>query len=145
MTDLDPVLVAFVKKEEGFVATASWDEKQWTNGYGTRAHYPRELISRAEAERRLTVELTAACATVDHFCPNAPEGIRRALSDLTFNSGIAWQHAGLGDEVKAGNWDEAKDHLLQYDMAGGRINQGLESRRRSEAAWFPNDQVAGVT
>ena len=144
MTTLDPTLVAFVKKEEGFTPVAKWDYQQYTNGYGTRAHYPHEPISRAEAERRLDIELSAAQASVEHFAPNAPAGVKNALTDLTFNGGSAWQHAGLGDEVRDGNWAEARVHLLQYDRAGGRVNSGLEARREAEASWFPKQQTAAA-
>lgn len=144
MTMLDPTLVAFIKKEEGFAPVAQWDEKQWSNGYGTRAHYPREPISRAEAERRLDIEITAAQAAVDHFHPNLPPGVRKALTDLTYNAGIAWEHATLGEEARAGNWGAVREHLLEYDRAGGRVNSGLEARRRAEASWFQNERTAAA-
>jgi len=53
-------LVAFIKKIEGFQAHAFWDYKQYTNGYGTRAKTANEVIDKAEAIRRLTVELNKA-------------------------------------------------------------------------------------
>jgi lysozyme len=134
---IDQTLVDFVKKEEGFTRCALWDYHQWTNGYGTRAHHTRECITEAEAERRLLIELEAAQAAVVHFQPTMPDGVLNALTDLTFNAGSAWMHAGLGDEVKAGNWAAAKEHLLQYDEAGGRVLSDLKKRRLAEASWFP--------
>lgn len=134
---LDPTLVAFVKKEEGFAAVAFWDYRQWTNGYGTKAHFARETISQTEAERRLEIELSAAQAIVEQFAPDAPQGVKNALADLTYNAGAGWAHQGLGEEIKAGNWAQAKVHLEEYDRAGGKVNAGLESRRKVEASWFP--------
>jgi lysozyme len=136
MSDLTPQYIAFVEKEEGFAPVAFWDEKQWTNGYGTRAHYPREPITRPEAEQRLNVELDAAEAAVDHFASNIPPGARQALTDLTFNAGAGWMHAGLGVAVKAGDWETAKAHLLEYDRAGGKVSAGLLARRKAEEAWI---------
>jgi lysozyme len=139
MTDLSSLLISFVKDEEGFTPIAKWDYQQWTNGYGTRARYPHEPISRGVAEQRLIAELTFAQAAVDNFNPNLPDGVRRALTDLTFNAGSGWTHAGLGYAVKEGDWETVKVHLLEYDRAGGVINYGLEKRRQAEASWFPSD------
>ena len=135
---LDPVLVAYVKKEEKFTAEAFWDFQQWTNGWGTRAHYPREVITEAEADRRLEIELSAAQAMVDHFKPGLPTGVRSALTDLTYNAGFQWSHAGLGEAVKDEDWVAVAAHLVQYDRAGGRVLGGLLERRKTEASWFSN-------
>jgi lysozyme len=133
---LDPKLVTYVMGVEGFAPTAFWDYKQWTNGYGTRAHFPHETISKATAQLRLMIELEAAQASVDHFRAQLPDGIRAALTDLTFDAGTGWMHAGLGEVVTSGDTDEIKTHLLEYDMAGGKVNAGLVERRKTEASWF---------
>ena len=133
---LDPTLVAFVKQEEGFEPVAKWDFQQWTNGYGTRAHFPQERISVATAEQRLDIELTASQAQVDSLGIAMPTGVRKALTDLTFNAGFGWAHSGLGIAVKQLDWVAAKQHLLEYDRAGGRVNASLEARRVKEASWF---------
>lgn len=133
---LSPQLIAAVKEFEGFQPVAKWDYKQWTNGYGTRAHYPHEPISKATAELRLMIELEAAQASVDHFKTALPDGLRQALTDLTFNVGTGWQHQGLGQAVTSGIEDEIKTHILAYDMAGGRVSVGLEARRKTEVSWI---------
>lgn len=139
---LDPTLVEAVKGFEGFTAVAVWDFKQWTNGYGTRAHFPRERVSVATAEERLDVELLAAQAAVDSLGVSMPDGVRKALTDLTFNAGFGWSHAGLGVAVKQCDWVAAKQHLLEYDVAGGKIMSDLEKRRTTEASWFPGESNA---
>jgi lysozyme len=136
---LDAAMVAAVKGFEGFTQVATWDYQQWTNGYGTKAHYPHEVITEAEAERRLSIELDAAQGSIMHFQPTMPQGVKNALIDLTFNTGTAWMHSGLGEEVKLQNWDEAKVHLLQYDKAGGKVLKALQERRDAEASWFPKN------
>jgi lysozyme len=132
---LDPKLVAFVEKEEGFEPIAKWDYEQWSNGYGTKARYPHEPISRTEAQRRLDVELSAAVGAVERFKPGLPTGVLRALSDLTYNAGAGWMHAELGEAVKDEDWPTAEAHLMEYDRAGGRPNAGLRARRAAEDDW----------
>jgi GH24 family phage-related lysozyme (muramidase) len=131
-----------VKRFEGFTPRASWDYKQHSNGYGTRAAYPGEQIDLATAEQRFSNEFAKAKAHVDSFAPNAPEGVKGALTSLTYNAGPGWSNAGLGRAVQAGDWDGARQHFLQYNKAGGVVNQGLVSRREQEAQWF-NDNGQG--
>lgn len=129
-------LVDKVKEFEGFEPVAKWDYKQWTNGFGTRAREPREKISREEAEKRLAIELDHAAALVDHFADHLSVGVRAALIDLTFNEGTSWQHAGLGRAVLRGDLAGAKNRLLQYNRAGGKVLKALTARRKEEVSWF---------
>jgi GH24 family phage-related lysozyme (muramidase) len=123
-----------VKRFEGFTPRATWDYKQNSNGYGTRAAYPGEQIDRATAEQRFADEFAKARSHVDSFAPNAPEGVKGALTSLTYNAGPGWSNSGLGRAVQAGDWDGARQHFLQYNKAGGVVNPGLVSRREQEAA-----------
>lgn len=134
-------LIAAVKKFEGFTPAAQWDYKQYTNGYGTRAAAPEEVITPAVAEERLRKELASAAAEVEAFAPTAPLGVQQALTDLTFNAGSGWMKALLGDSVRAGAYANAKARLLMYDHAGGRVAPGLTQRRLAEAGWFENPLV----
>lgn len=133
---LNPAFVQAVKEFEGFEPIAQWDYKQWTNGYGTKAHHPHEAITKATAELRLMIELEAAQAAVDHFKAQLPDGLRQALTDLTFNVGTGWMHSGLGNAVTSGDLEEIETHILAYDKAGGRVNLGLEERRKTEVSWI---------
>ena len=134
---VDQALVDAVKKFEGFQAQAKWDYKQYTNGYGTVAASADEVVTEAVAEQRLMLELGKAAASVEAFVPaNTPVGVEQALTDATFNLGAGWQSAGLGKAVKASDWAAAKEHLLQYNHAGGEVLKGLTARREAEVAWF---------
>lgn len=133
---IDTSLLEAVKEFEGFTAVAVWDFKQWTNGYGTRAHFARERITVTTAVERLSTELAAAQAAVDSLAVSMPAGVRKALTDLTFNAGFGWSHAGLGVAVKQQDWTTAKEHLLEYDIAGGKVLADLQKRRETEASWF---------
>lgn len=137
--DLDPGLLSQVQGFEGFAPVAKWDYKQYTNGYGTKAAYPGEQISREDAQGRLQDELAKAQAHVDSLGVPMTQGWRRALTDLTFNGGTAWSNgSGLGEAVKRGDWDEAAKHFAEYNKAGGIVNPALVQRRAADL------QMAGV-
>lgn len=121
---------------EGFAPRAGWDYKQYTNGYGTKALYPGEVIDRDTAAQRFNTEWGNAASSVNTFAPNAPDGVKAALSSLTFNAGPKWMNSGLGTAIRNGDWETAKNIFLQYNRAGGEVNPGLVSRRQQEAQWF---------
>lgn len=133
---IDQGLVDAVKKFEGFNPKAYGDYKQYSIGYGTKANSPTEVITEAEGEKRLRAELAIAVASVEHFAPNAPIGVKQALADLTYNVGPVWEQQGLGGLIKAGSYEEAKAHVLQYNHAGGQVLDALTKRREAEVSWF---------
>lgn len=145
-----PDLASRVKKFEGYNPKAYSDFKQYSIGYGTKANSPNEVIDQPEAERRLGTELGKSQVLVNQFAPNAPPGVKDALSSLTYNAGPSWMQGGLGKAVQAGDWDRAKAGLLQYNRAGGEVNPGLVARRQQEAQWFnqtppqPNSPGGGL-
>lgn len=125
-----------VKRFEGYAPRASWDYKQHSNGWGTRARYPGEAIDQAEAQRRLDEELSKAHGAVRSFAPNLDAGTTKALTDLTFNAGTKWQTSGLGAAIKAGDLDKARNLYQQYVKAGGETLPGLVERRKVGASWI---------
>lgn len=127
-----------IRDFEGFTPTAQWDYAQHSNGYGTKARFPGETIDRDEAERRLVGEVAQARAIVDRFAPDADDGTKAALTSLTFNAGDKWTRSGLGEAIKAGDYDHARSLFIQYNKAGGRELPGLTSRRNAEVAWIGN-------
>jgi len=133
---VDQGLVNAVKKFEGFSAKAIWDYKQYTNGYGTKAASATEVIDEAEAEKRLAVEIGKAAHSVETFAPDAPLGVKQALTDLTYNAGFGWSEHSLGAAVKAQKWDTVKADILQYNHAGGQVLDGLTKRREAEVGWI---------
>ena len=135
---VDHGLVNAVKKFEGFSAKAMWDYKQYTNGYGTKALSATEVIDEAEAEKRLAVEIGKAAHSVETFAPDAPLGVKQALTDLTYNAGFGWSEHSLGAAVKAKKWDTVKADILQYNHAGGQVLDGLTKRREAEVSWIDN-------
>ncbi len=134
-----------IKRFEGFSERTRWDYAQNTNGYGTKAQCAGERISVEEAERRFQLEISRAESLVDGFAPGLEEGMRAALTSLTFNAGPGWMHAGLGNAVQRGDASEVRRIFLQYNRAGGEILPGLTARRREEAAWMSNGDIRSVT
>lgn len=139
---LDPQYSDAIKGFEGYAPQAQWDYKQNSNGYGTKALYPGETIDRDTAEQRFQTEIEKAQAHVESVAPNAPPGVKAALTSLTYNAGPGWSQSGLGDLVRAGDWQGAAERFQQYNKAGGQVNPGLVTRRGKEAAWF-NQAPAG--
>ena len=131
-----------IKASEGFQPRAQWDFKQFTNGYGTRARSPNEVIDQATAEQRFSEEIGKAAEIVDRVNPNLDPGTRAALTSLTFNAGDKWINSGLGEKVRAGDIAGAQQAFLQYNRAGGAVNPGLAARREREAAWFGHQDIA---
>lgn len=138
---LDPKYLDAMKRFEGYASRSAWDYAQFTNGYGTRAHYEGECIDQAEAEQRFIDEVSRAYTLVDRFAPNLHEGTKAALTSLTFNAGTSWMTSGLGTAIKSGDIDGAKRIFLDYNKADGKVLPGLVSRRRSEQSWFCNMDV----
>jgi lysozyme len=137
---LDQSLLDAIKGFEGYSPQAQWDYKQSSSGYGTKAQPGDETLPpdqlKAIHEQRLQDEVTKAAAAVDGFAPDLPPGVRAALTSLTYNAGPGWQQSGLGQAIKSGDYDKAREIFLQYNKAGGEVNPGLVARRQKEAAWF---------
>jgi lysozyme len=135
---VDQGLVNFVKIVEGFSPKAVWDYKQYSIGYGTKANAATDTITEAAAEAALTIEINKAEQLVEAFAPNAPKGVKQALTDLTYNAGAGWETGSLGAAVKAQKWDTVKADILLYNHAGGQVLAGLTARRTAEVSWFDN-------
>ena len=122
-----------VKGFEGWAPRAAWDYRQHTNGWGTRAQYPGEIIDRDEAQRRYDAEIARAHGAVTSFAPSLDAGTTKALTDLTFNAGTKWQSAGLGEAIRQGDMEKARTLYQQYVNAGGQPLPGLIDRRQKMA------------
>lgn len=125
-----------IKKFEGFTEKASWDYAQFTNGYGTKAKFAGEVIDQVEADKRFRAEVAEARAIVERAAPNAAEGTKAALTSLTYNAGDTWTRSGLGEAIRSGDTERAREIFLQYNKAGGEVLPGLAQRRIAEAAWI---------
>lgn len=127
-----------IRNFEGYTPQAQWDYAQFSNGYGTKALYAGEKIDRAEAERRFHAEVASARSIVDKAAPHVDEGTKAALTSLTYNAGTSWIDSGLGDAVRRGDLDSAREIFQKYNKAGGEVLPGLQMRRSQEALWIGN-------
>ena len=60
-----------------------------------------------------------------------------ALVSLIYNIGeTAFTGGSVDDKLNAGNFKAATETWLLYNKAGGKVIDGLKSRRRAEVAWF---------
>ena len=146
VADIPANFIGAIKQTEGYDPKPRWDVKQWTVGYGTRASGPNETIDPAQANARFNTEIAKAAKIVDSVNPNLDPGTRAALTSLTFNTGDAWTHSGLGDKVRAGDLAGAKEAFLQYNKVQQdgelRTDPGVASRRAREATWFGQGDIS---
>ena len=144
---LDPQYMDAIKGFEGYNPdpNGAADYKQYSSGYGTKVQPGDENIPpdqrQAVYDQRFQNGVDQASQSVDSFAPNLPTGVRAALTSLTYNAGPSWQQAGLGQAIKAGDFDKAQQLFLQYNHAGGEVNPGLTARRQQEATWFGGGQT----
>ena len=141
MTNVSDDLASRVAGLEGFTPKAQWDFRQDTNGYGTKALYPGEVIDRDEATKRLTTELGNAQAAVEKNVDvsKLPSGVVDALTSATYNLGagaMGQLYKTAMDCASTGDFAPLADRFKLYNKAGGKINQGLVNRRNAETSWF---------
>ena len=105
---------------------------------------PMSAMTPEQAETRFNGEISKAAKIVDSVNPNLDPGTRAALTSLTFNTGDAWTHSGLGEKIRAGDLNGAKELFLQYNKVGGETNDALPARRAREASMVrPRRYLAG--
>jgi GH24 family phage-related lysozyme (muramidase) len=137
-------LIDYIKKTERFTAKAFWDKKQYTNGYGTKALNPEEVVSKVEAENRLKTYLQNAVSNVISYGKDKKyqwtQGQIDALTSFAYNGGI-----GMLDQLTQGGKrtnDQIAQAMMSYnkatDVKTGKTETlpGLTTRRAEELAMF---------
>lgn len=85
----------------------------------------------APAVVRLCPELAAWCQT------NKRWGPFNAAVDFTFNLGAGrLQTSTLRRELRALNWEGAREQIMRWNRAGGKVLRGLTLRRQAEAVFL---------
>lgn len=112
----------------------------WTIGYGHLCDSKHPPISEAEAEVYLARDLQSAVAATLRYCPvlaTEPEGRLVAIVDFTFNLGAGrLQTSTLRRRINQRDWSSAARELRRWVYGGGKVLQGLVTRREVEAAWL---------
>jgi len=128
----------FIAEQEQFRATPYWDEKQYTNGYGTKAKSKDEVITEEEARKRLNQQVEVARKAVkrleEKYDEPFTEGQTKALISFTYNTGQG-NLMKLADKGNRGI-SEIGDMLTEYVYAGKKKLPGLVKRRELEYQIF---------
>jgi len=149
-------LVDFVKAREGCETArgdgtfaAYWDTagKVWTIGYGTTGP---DIIAglvwtQAQCDAALLAKLNSARAQLLALSPavNWPDGAQDALTDFVYNEGSGrYQGSTVRKCVEVGDWAGVRQHLLDWEFAGGKRLGGLVTRREGEAAMIQTPAVS---
>lgn len=133
-----PDLIAYVKRKENFTATAEWDNKQYTNGYGTKAKSSTETISEHEATRRLIADLNTRKNYVSSYGQN--NGYTWDNNQVESMTSFA-HNLGTGKVAKVTKNGtrtngEIAEAMKLYNKSNGVALRGLTTRRSEESAWF---------
>ena len=140
------IALPFVKDQEGCVLIAYPDPvsggEPWTIGYGATGPNIREGLvwTQEQADADLSARLTVIGDTIlEHSkCPLNDNQLA-ALCDFAYNEGL---HALLVEStlwtlLQAGrSYAVVAQHFLEWDIACGRVIQGLENRRIKEQYLF---------
>lgn len=133
------------KKFEGFrskpylcpagVPTIGYGATYYTDGRKVQLTDPP--ISKEAAEELLRVELMHTYFPgVIRLCPSLITHPARlaAIADFAFNLGVGrLQTSTLRRKVNAEDWGAAKEQLMRWTKAGGRVLPGLLRRRQAES------------
>lgn len=146
--------VDLIKQVEGFSQYKYWDYGQWTIGYGTGVgadEYPNG-ISKEEAEKLLKKSLGTYEGYVNKFANKYGVTLKQnqfdALVSLSYNMGNIWS---AYDDFDLKNYiiDGSEKHSFleiakgfgEWRVAGGKVLQGLVSRREDETKLFLSDRT----
>jgi GH24 family phage-related lysozyme (muramidase) len=123
---------------------AYWDKKQYSIGFGTKAKSKDEVITHEEAVSRLNEATKKAQKDVMEFREKFnynwnPDQVK-ALTSFTFNLG----RNNLLKLIEKGTrgTEEIADMILEYNMAGGKVEPGLTKRRKAEYELFSLGSIA---
>ena len=142
------IAVALCKRFEGFsskvylcpagIPTIGFGSTYYASG--AKVALSDEPISEAIAETLLLHELQFTYLPgVLRNCPILLTDERKcnAVVDFCYNLGIGrLQTSTLKRKINEQNWEAAKDQLLLWNKAGGRVLPGLDKRRKTEATLF---------
>tara|TARA_R100000781_G_scaffold114981_1_gene88248 strand:+ start:2112 stop:2696 length:585 start_codon:yes stop_codon:yes gene_type:complete len=141
----DTATSLLIKRFENFTPVASFDVRQNTNGFGTRAIDAKEEITLEEAQKRLMARVNRDADYIRDFGErynyNFTDNEVAALNSFIFNLG-----RGALDQVTDGGTrskEEIASKMLEYNQAGGEQLEGLVKRRKDERDVFIGEAILG--
>jgi lysozyme len=104
-----------------------------------------QVASEAECDARLERQLIAHAEPLIRCAPRLygkPWQVAASVS-LAYNIGPAgFCRGSVARKINSGDWAGASAAFLLYNRAGGKVNRGLDGRRRREKALFDTDRPA---
>lgn len=139
----------FVKSKEGFYGSSYWDYKQHTVGYGTKAKFAGETITKEEAESRLRLELDQAATQTNSLLQrkgiNLTQSQKESLMSFTYNGGVGMTQSLLDGGGGRNDWASISEGMKLYNKAGGKELAGLTNRRNDEIEFANTNGAGGFT
>lgn len=143
----------FIKNSEGFTAQAKWDNKQYSNGYGTKANFPGEVITKEEASRRFDEDVKTRETFINALNSQRVAKTGRpltqsqfdALGSLVYNIGVGGIGRNLENAIVNADDQAAASLITKYAKAGGEELPGLKARRQREANLYLSQKSAPIT
>ncbi len=128
----------------------------WTIGYGSTFHIDEnrpvkqgDVISKADAERWLQVEVNETATAVNNLCKVAlTQGMFDALVSFAYNVGTetdGLKGSTLLKKLNAKDYEGAAREFDRWIYGDGRVLPGLVIRRNKEEALFRRDGFPGTT
>jgi len=118
------------------VATIGYGSTYYSDGRKVQLTDPP--MSKEEADTLLMEELRHTYAPgVLRLCPILATHPAKfnAIVDFVYNLGVGrLQTSTLRRKINAQDWDGAKEQLMLWCKAGGKVLPGLEKRRKAECA-----------
>jgi lysozyme len=146
MIEVPQAAIELAKRFEGFHRVPRADPSRatpyicpagyWTIGYGHLCDPKHPPITEVEADAYLGHDMQSALAATLRYCPvlaGESEGRLSAVVDFTFNLGAGrLQTSTLRRRVNQRDWPAAGQELRRWVYGGGKILQGLVTRREAE-------------
>lgn len=139
-------LIAYIKRHEGFSATAYWDYQHYSIGYGSTClpgEYPNG-ITEEEADALLRMEVQKSVDDVNSFADRynmtPTQSQFDCMIDLTYALGISWMNSGytLPKLITKENVGELElmNCMGDWISVGGKPSEGTMLRRMSETYMY---------
>jgi lysozyme len=128
-----------LKQREGFSATPYWDFHGNSIGYGHLIKPGENLthVTQAQAEELLRADVAWAETAVNDAGVSLTQPQFDALVSFVYNVGApAWGRSTLRRKLVAGDTSGAAAEFAKWNIAGGKVHNGLVARRVQERSQF---------
>lgn len=130
-------LYALIKRFEGCKLTPYLcPAGVWTCGWGSTGPdvFPGRVWTQEYADKRLEMDAIKFARGVVMACPDVSGSRLCALADFAYNMGLgAFRGSTLRRKVNDEDWHGAREQIMRWNKAGGRVLNGLTLRRSAEA------------